>query len=307
MLVVFHAVLGRRYGVIEYDIYPQIMAAMGLVRGNGFVYRIWWRWHAWALMRANIVIAIADEMADELRSMVRTGSVNLVTVPTWTDTDRIRPIPRTENPFVRSLGLETDLCIIYSGNLGETHAIETIVEIAGRLIARTHIRFVVIGDGSKRPIVEDAIESGRAPNITLLPPQESAVFPLALASADIAFVTLADGYERLSLPSKTYDMMAAGCAIIGISPSSSGLAQLLETHAVGRNFEPSQVTDIVAWIEEIAGNRSTLEVHRRAARNAAEAHFGATVCQPAMTRAISRIWPILRPRDKKRNGLAGQR
>lgn len=292
LLVVFHLMFGRKFAIIEYDIYPQVMVAMGLIRPNGVIYAVWRRWHRWALVRAEVVIAISDVMADELRTMAGSRAVNLVTIPTWTDTTRIQPVPRDQNPFTASLGLKDELSVIYSGNLGETHAIETIVEVAERLRSRPDIRFVIVGEGAKRRLVEDAIASGQTPNITLLPPQSADVFPKWLASADLAFVTLAAGYERLSLPSKTYDMMAAGCAIIGVSPASSGLARVLADHDCGRNFSPVQSSDISAWLTELVTDRAALDTMSANSRKAAVEHFSAAQCEPEMTCVVRQAFAL---------------
>ena len=48
------------------------------------------------------------------------------------------------------------------------------------------------------------------------------MLPLSLASADCAIVRLDEGYEGVSVPSKTYQMMAAGAAILAVEPAPDG-------------------------------------------------------------------------------------
>ena len=50
-----------------------------------------------------------------------------------------------------------------------------------------------------------------------LPFQPAEALPYSMTSGDIAVVTLGKGTEGISMPSKCYYMMAAGCAILGLS------------------------------------------------------------------------------------------
>lgn len=286
ILVLHRALFDRKYGIIEYDIYPQVMVAMGLLTTGSPIYRTWWAWHSWALRRANIVITLSDLMAEELKGMAKGQLERLVVIPTWTDTTRIKPLAREENPFAREHLPSADIVALYSGNLGATHAIETIVDVAEHLKHELRIQFLVIGDGAKYANVEAAIESGRTPNLKLLPLQPVEVLPYSLASADIAFVTLATGYERLSLPSKTYDMMAAGCAIVGISQSGSALDLLLAQYLCGKNFEPNEAEKIASWLRDFAYNRKRLQELQHNARWTAEEHFSAERCGIKQTNEV---------------------
>ncbi|MCS7070975.1 MAG: glycosyltransferase, partial [Anaerolinea sp.] len=159
ILVLHRALFGRRYGIIEYDIYPQIMETMGLLSRHSLIYRIWWRWHAWALRRAALVITISPLMADELRRMAGGAVEHICVIPTWTDTARIRPLPRSENPFARQHLRPADTVVLYSGNLGATHAIETIIAVAEYLKQESRVHFLIIGDGVKYAQVEAAMTS----------------------------------------------------------------------------------------------------------------------------------------------------
>ena len=282
-----HVFQGRRFGLLEWDIYPQVLEAMGLA-GSGQILARWWRsWHGRALRAAGLVVTIGDRMAAVLREMSETPELEIVVAPNWVDTDRIQPLERGSNPFVREQGLHDNLVVLYSGNLGATHAIETIIHVAEELSERADIVFLVAGDGAKRSMVQAAIDAGRVPNLRLLPRQPAAVFPQVLASAQIGIVTLARGHEELSMPSKTYDLMAAGTALLGISPPPNDLATTIERHACGVNFSPDSVAAIAAWIREMAADAEALAGLRRASRQAAEQHYSSD-CVPGVLTEIVR-------------------
>lgn len=277
----------RPFALLEWDIYPQILAPMGLAGPRHPLYRLWFQAHAHALRRASLVITLGEEMAGVLRAMVGDAPLPLAVIPNWADTEWLRPLPRPENPFFQAQGWPAeDLLVLYSGNLGATHAIETILAVAERLRTRPGIRFVLIGEGSKRALVEAAIATGRLPNLHLLPYQPLDQLPYTLPAADVGIVTLGDGYEGLSMPSKTYDLLAAGNAILGISRAPNDLAATLASHRLGANFAPDDPAGIAAWLETLAGDRAQLAAMQQAARQAAEQQYSAAICPARLTAAV---------------------
>ncbi|MCC6612260.1 MAG: glycosyltransferase family 4 protein [Anaerolineae bacterium] len=285
-----HHLRGQRYGIYEFDIYPQIADVMGMIhQGNPF-YSLWYGWHKRALRDAALVVTLSPGMARQLRSMMADEvdpPQSPQIIPNWVDIDWIKPVERADNAFAQAQDLGQRLVVAYTGNMGATHAIETILEVAEHLRAVPEILFLFIGDGTKRDLVAEAIDSGRLPNARLLPWISYDQLADPLASIDVSIVTLAQGYEHLSIPSKTVSALAAGSAILGISREPSDLAALLGDTACGANFAPEAVEAIADWLRSLAADRSQLRTYQRAARAAAVAHFNETTCMQALTDLIA--------------------
>jgi colanic acid biosynthesis glycosyl transferase WcaI len=276
------------YGLLEWDIYPHILRPMGLAGTRHPLYRLWHWLHRQALRRAAAVVTLGDEMAGTLRQISPEAAATVV--PNWVDVAWLRPQPHAANPFVREHRLQDKFVILYSGNLGATHAIETIVAVAEALRHEAEFQFVMIGEGSKRGLVETAVASGRTPNILLLPYQPAANLPWSLSSAAVAVVTLGSGYEGLSMPSKTYQMMAAGNALLGISCPPNDLALTIERHQCGANFRPDEPSVIADWLRGLAVFPHERHCLQAAARQAAASYYSAEVCIPQLTDAFRPVW-----------------
>ena len=277
----------RPFALLEWDIYPNILTLMGLVGPKHPLYRLWAAAHKRALRQAGLVVTIGEHMAATLRRLAEDEHLPITVIPNWVDTARIRPLPRAENLFAREQGLTEQLVVMYSGNLGATHAIETILAVEEALQSRPDIQFVIIGEGSKRPLVEAAIASGKLSNTRLLSYQPADRLPYSLASADVGIVTLAAGYEDLSMPSKTYNLLAAGNALLGISQAPNDLAQTIQSKECGVNFAPNDVASIVDWLGNLADKRSELARYQTAARQAAEQHYSRAQCEAMMITAVT--------------------
>ena len=275
------------YALLEWDIYPDILQPMGLLKESHPLYRFWRGLHGRALRDAAAVVTLGDEMAEVLRA---TAAVPVTVVPNWVDTQWLRPQPRNDNPFVQAHGLQDKFVILYSGNLGATHAIETIIATAELLRGEARFQFVIIGEGSKRPLAATAVTEGRTPNLLLLPYQPAESLPWTLSGADAAVVTLGQGYERLSMPSKTYNLLAAGNALLGISQPPNDLALTIARHGCGANFAPDDAPGIAAWLRGLADEPAALAAMRANARRAAEACYQADLCIAQMTAAFRPVW-----------------
>ena len=281
------ALQGRRYGLLEWDIYPQILDSMGLAGPKNLFYRLWRRSHAGALRNADLVVTLGEHMAAVLQEMAGETPLPLTVAPNWVDTDWLKPGPRADNPFVHEQELHDKLVVLYSGNLGATHAIETILETARLLADEPRIGFLVIGEGSKRGLVEAAIARGETPTLRLLPLQPADRLPQTLSSGHVGIVTLGAGYEGLSMPSKTYSLMAAGNAILGISRPPNDVSATIARHDCGANFSPDQAQAIADWIRGLLADPAALARLQSHARAAAVAHYSTAHCTSQLSQAVA--------------------
>ncbi|MFN7658595.1 MAG: glycosyltransferase, partial [Dolichospermum sp.] len=99
-------------------------------------------------------------------------------IENWAIED-IPAVNKQENKFAKQHELDEIFTVLYSGNLGRLHDIETITE-AAKILKDEQIKFVFIGDGAKTKIVKQAIDNYQLKNILLLPYQPRELLPLSL-------------------------------------------------------------------------------------------------------------------------------
>ena len=105
-------------------------------------------------------------------------------------------------------------------------------------------------------------------NVLLLPYQDKKVLPFSLTAADIGIVTLSQGAENISVPSKTYYTLAAGSAIFALAAKESELGILVDTYKCGVVFDNSTPQNIANNILQLNQNRQELEQYKQNARKA---------------------------------------
>ena len=245
--------LKNPFSLIVYDTYPDALKNVGIGEGN-ILYKRWEKWNRKLFARARKIVTLSDGMADCLAGYVDRDRITVV--PNWASKSTFGPVPKPENPFVRQYGLENKFVVMYSGNIGYTHNVEVLVEAARRLSEDDRIHFLLIGDGKKRPELESMSRSYGLKNCTFLDWQPAEMLQYSLSGADLGVITLNDETARVSVPSKTYNLLAVGAPLLCIAPEESELASMVDRYGNGACFRPEQIDGIVDFIRELASDKS---------------------------------------------------
>ena len=265
------------YGVLVYDIYPDVLEHMGLVQRGSLLSRIWRAINCLVFCRARVVITIGARMARRLQRQVDPNDAKVLVVPPWADVEMIKPLKRAQNPYTSNFIEPEDIVVLYSGNMGASHDIESILAAAESLQGDRRIRFLFIGEGEKKAAVEAYIGQFPESNVRLFPFQAEAMLPFTLTLADISLVTLDEGMEELMVPSKFFSYLAGGSAILAISNDESELSDLMDHSRCGMRVPPRQPEKIVAALLKMIGDPAVLVAFKRQARLLAEQHYSRRV------------------------------
>lgn len=264
---------GNPYGLLFWDIYPEHLEQLGVIKKNGLLARIWRLANKSAMREAEVVITIGERMAETLYSQLGATKLKrpIEIIPNWSDTALIKPISRTNNNIVQSLGLGNRLVVQYSGNIGASHGLNGLVDAAELLADCEDIVFVIIGHGVGRSRIENRIASKRLKNVIVKDRMPWKSFPEVAAMADISVVVQAPGTEHLSIPSKTYTALSAGSMILALTSYDSDLSALVENENVGFTLGRDDAASIAKLLVRMAENRSALsEIKKRARKTAVE-------------------------------------
>ena len=250
-------ILKRNFSVIVYDTYPDALKNIGISENNP-IYTAWEGMNRMIFGKAKNIFTLSESMALQLSEYVPKERITVI--PNWSGSTKFGPVSREENPFIADNKLERKFVVLYSGNIGYTHNVEVLTEVAEKLKEETDICFLFIGEGRKKEELVKIAKQKNLDNCRFMTWQSPDILPFSLSAADLGVVTLNDTTAQLSVPSKTYNLMAAGVALLSISPETSELAQLIQDHKNGRNFNAGQTMEIVDFILQCRNNRKELSV-----------------------------------------------
>jgi glycosyltransferase involved in cell wall biosynthesis len=283
----------NQYIVLVYDIHPDTLISFGVLNKNSFVVKLWRSMNRRVWNRSIAVYTIGSLMADNLTkqfNVKRTKLGHIGVIPPWADTNIIKPIDKNDNPFSRELGQEGKITILYSGNMGISHDIDSILQAAKILKNEKNIAFLLIGEGEKWQDAVNFQKDNDLSNLRILPFQPEEKLPYTMALADIALVALDDGAEGLMIPSKMFYYMAAGAAVVGICRGKSDMSEIIHKSGCGVIIEPKNPIKLSEVIRDLANNIGVLNRFKGCARTSAKKSYSREACTKSL---VASLLPLL--------------
>ena len=255
----------QRFSMLIWDVYPDAFKITGMKESHP-MYRIWAWLNKRSFKKAFRLYTIGERMADLVAQYVKRDK--LLITPIWSIFQENRKVAKNENIFIKEHGLEGKFIVQYSGNIGLTHKVELMVEIAERLIDEKNILFQIIGRGPRVPHLQKLVAEKQLSNCQFLPFQSDEMFPYSLSAADIGVVILDAVTSKGSVPSKTYNLMSYGIPMLSIASEDSELFHYSQIYKNGRCFSEEHLDDACAFLKEISTNT---EMCQEMSVNASEA------------------------------------
>jgi colanic acid biosynthesis glycosyl transferase WcaI len=206
--------------IIAMDIYPDVIWAHGALSPKSLFGRILRQLFDWSYRSAARVVSLGPTMTDRLKAK-GVDENRIVEISNWATGD-IDVVRGDANSLRREWGLEGRFVVLYSGNLGIGHEFETLLRgFAGALSHDPDIRLIFIGRGKRLQSVKDRVTELGIQDAVLFKDFVSAeTLPQSMGLADVAVVTLRDGFEGLIVPSKLLGFMARGIPVLYVGPKS---------------------------------------------------------------------------------------
>ena len=229
---------GAVYTLLLHDSYPEILIAVGKTHPNSFLVNVANRLNRWLHKNARKIIVVGRDMKELMERKTEGFNSSIVTIPNWADLELVEPTDRGDNPLLRELGIEDKFVFMYAGNIGHPTDIETIIDCAEMLKGDERFHFVFVGAGAKKPWLDSAVSTRSLKNVSVLgqrPRTEQSVF---LNACDVGLISLIDKMWGTAMPSRTYNILAAGKPILALTEEGSELARVIDEEGVGWHIPP---------------------------------------------------------------------
>lgn len=233
------------------DLNPDQTIAMGSIAPNSLAVRAFNWLNRRILAAASDVIVLDRFMGDRVNAK-RNVAHKLSVIPPWPHEDELESVPREANPFLERHELADKFVVMYSGNHGLTTPVDTLVEASLRLRDHPTLRFLFIGGGAGKRVVDEAIAEHRPPNLISLPYQPLDQIKYSLSAADVHVVLMADQLVGMVHPCKVYGAMAIARPVLYFGPRPSHITELLDHQEIGWEGNLRSVEETVELLRKIA-------------------------------------------------------
>ena len=185
------------------------------------------------------VVTISEDMKNTL---IQNGCPEdkIDVIYNWVDTKNVHHVNKSDNTLMDELNIDKSKFIVsYAGTIGLFQGLETVIDAAKIIQAKSeNIRFVLIGDGSYKKKLLSRIKNEGISNIEVFPFQPISRVSEIYSIGDLELVTIGNGITKTSLPSKTWQIMAAGSPILAVIDKPSCLSNIIEENKLGYSVEP---------------------------------------------------------------------
>jgi glycosyltransferase involved in cell wall biosynthesis len=279
---------GQRVRLVYYamDLYPDAAVASGLFRERGVLDRVLSHFTRRALHRSCLIVALGRDMEERIHRRFGhsacDGRVHIV--HPWSDGRELFPIPRDQNPLLAELGFASTFNIVYSGNLGVAHDLDTIVAAIRLTAADTGLRWIFIGGGRRLADLQREVSTRGWKHVSILPYQPREQLNESLNLADIHLVSQLPQFTGIVVPSKLFGIMAVGRPALVVGPADCEVARIIRESQAGYVVANGDAEALVAAIAKARQEAAQLGAN---ARNAFHRDFDMQVACGRLESLIS--------------------
>lgn len=232
------------------DVFPDAAIQTGAIT-NSRVIRAASALERLSYRRSDVVTVLSEDLAENVLAKLataRSATTDVVVIPNFVDTEKLAP---TDGDRYRAeFGLGVGPLVMYAGNLGYSQSLDLMIGLAEQ---RPDITVVVNGDGAMRETIVAA--AARVPNLRYVGYQPAERLAEVLSAADIHVVPLRNGLGAVSVPSKTYSVLAVSRPVIAAMDAESAIVRLLEESGAGVSVPPDELVGLLKAVDDLLENQ----------------------------------------------------
>ena len=251
------------------DIFPDAAVETGAISNRKIIKGAKWLERI-SYQKSDLVVLLSDDLANNVQQKLdQRFHRRIRVIPNFVDTQAITPMSRMTK-YRAELGIGEELVVMYAGNVGFSQSLEMLIAAAREL---THIVFVINGEGAARDSLKAAAHG--LDNIRFGDYQDISRLSEVLATADVHVVPLKRGLGSVSVPSKTYSVLAAGRPVCAAVDLDSEVPRILSAAKAGVCVGPDDTRAFISALRSMMQDPKSLSEMGERGRKWVEGHASA--------------------------------
>lgn len=278
---------GFSFVILLHDVFPENAVAGNLIKKESFLYRIFLKIFSKAYHQADKLIVVGKDMKDLISKKLK-KEIPIDIITNWADHEHVVALNNENFHAYYGLPKQTDerVFIQFAGNIGRVQGLEMFFDIVKKIKRKT-FNLIIIGDGAIKPILKTTTAQYDLDNVHFFDSKSRSEQCAFLNNMDIGLVTLSPGMYGLGVPSKVYNIFAAGKPVLFIGDKGAEIAEYIELYNVGWAFDWKQGEQILSFLETIDSvSKEEIKLKGKNARLLVEHKFNQQVILSAYEQAI---------------------
>ena len=235
------------------DVFPDAAVQTGAITNKQIIALAQWLERA-SYKRSDAVVLLSEDLRRNISQ--KTGPAmrdQLHVIPNFVDTSAIVPGNRMTS-YRRDLTIDERPVVMYAGNVGYSQSLEMMIAAARQL---PNIAFVINGDGAARQSLQE--QARGLSNVYFAPYQPIERLSEVLATGDIHVVPLRAGLASVSVPSKSYSILAAARPVLAAIDEGSEIPRILAESGAGLSVPPDNERAFIAALTTLCNDQNLRE------------------------------------------------
>ncbi len=253
--------------IIVHDVFPENLRAANMIKASSPVYKVLLYLFNAAYRSADLLLVLGRDMKKILAAKTGLPSESIKIIENWADIEKVYPL---ENFHQGPLKLQ------FAGNFGRVQGLIPLLE-AINASNNNKMMIEFIGHGAVLDEMKAYVDQQKLLNVRILLPFNRSEQLSILNNCDISVVSLAPGMAGLGVPSKAYNILAAGKPVLFIGDRNSEIALLIKENNIGWVF-PDFGAELIAFLKQLNPSfRDQIKDKGHTARKLAEEKYAKSI------------------------------
>ncbi len=248
------------------DVFPDAAIQTGAISNKKIIAAAKWLERV-SYHRSDAVVLLSQDLRTNIANKIDAKYHDrLHVVPNFVDTVAITPQDRM-TAYRNELGIGDQLVVMYAGNVGFSQSLNLVTDAAAKF---PEVAFLINGDGAARKKLQE--DCARLTNVYFGDYQPIERLSEVLATGDLHLVPLRTGLASVSVPSKSYSILAAGRPMLAAIDLNTEIPNMLQQSGAGVAVEPDNTPAFIEALGQLVSNREHLKVMGASGRKWVETH-----------------------------------
>jgi glycosyltransferase involved in cell wall biosynthesis len=260
--------------ILVHDVFPENLVPAQILKPSSVAFKFLAFIFNLAYKSADKIIVLGRDMQDLFFKKTGKGKNDVLIIENWSDTDTVCPVEVNTEEVYENVDLKDKIIFQYAGNMGRLQGLLELLEIISKC-SNTKLHFMFLGEGAfKERLIEKAGELNLK-NVSFLKSFSRNEQNRFLNACCVAIVPIMEEMLGLGVPSKSYNIMAAGKPILYLGNKNGEIACVINENKVGWHFKFSEKENLIEFFNQF--DMTKIEDKGLNARKIAESKYSIDV------------------------------